>query len=64
MPDLWLIALASAGAALAATLGVVPVVLKGEVSPRLGWANALASGIMFGAGYILLQQGIALRPAA
>lgn len=62
MPDLWLVALASTAAALAAVLGVIPVLIAGEASPRLGWANALASGIMLGAGYILLRHGIALHP--
>lgn len=61
-PDLWLVALSAAAAAAAAILGIVPVIVSGEVSPRLGWANALAAGLMLGAGYVLLQQGIALSP--
>ncbi|TDJ57500.1 MAG: hypothetical protein E2O47_00025 [Gemmatimonadetes bacterium] len=62
MPDLWLVALSAAAAAAAAVLGVIPVIVSGEVSPRLGWANALAAGLMLGAGYVLLQQGITLSP--
>jgi ZIP family zinc transporter len=62
VPDLWLVALSAAAAAAAATLGVIPVIIAGEVSPRLGWANALAAGLMLGAGYVLLQQGLALSP--
>ncbi len=62
MPDLWLVALSAAAAAAAATLGVIPVIIAGEVSPRLGWANALAAGLMLGAGYVLLQQGLAISP--
>lgn len=63
MTDLWFVALSAAAAAAAATLGVIPVIIVGEVSPRLGWANALAAGLMLGAGYVLLQQGLALSPA-
>ncbi len=63
-PDLWLVALSAAAAAAVAVLGVIPVIISGEVSPRLGWANALAAGLMLGAGYVLLQQGIALSPVA
>ena len=62
VPDLWLVALSAAAAAAVAVLGVIPVIVSGEVSPRLGWANALAAGLMLGAGYVLLQQGIALSP--
>ena len=62
MPDLWLVALSAAAAAAAATLGVIPVIIAGEVSPRLGWANALAAGLMLGAGYVLLHRGLALSP--
>ena len=64
MPDLLLVALVSSAAALAAAFGVVPVLIRGAVSPRLGWANALAAGIMLGIGYLLLRQGIALAPTA
>ena len=62
MPDLWLVAVSAAAAAAAAVLGVIPVIVSGEVSPRLGWASALAAGLMLGAGYVLLQQGITLSP--
>jgi len=62
VPDLWLVALSAAAAAAAAAFGVIPVIIAGEVSPRLGWANALAAGLMLGAGYVLLQQGLALSP--
>jgi ZIP family zinc transporter len=46
-------------AALAAGLGVLPHVLRGPV-PRaaLGWANALAAGLMMGVAYMLLTEGL------
>ncbi len=49
-------------AALAAGLGVLPHVLRGPGPlPRaaIGWANALAAGLMIGVAYMLLTVGLA-----
>jgi zinc transporter ZupT len=64
VPDLLLVTLVSTAAALAGAFGIIPVLIRGAVSPRLGWANALAAGIMLGVGYLLLRQGIELGPTA
>jgi zinc transporter ZupT len=46
-------------AALTAGLGVLPHALRGQLSPQvIGWANALASGLMFGVAYTLLTEGL------
>jgi len=46
--------LASAAAALAAALGVLPQAVMGRLAPPvLGWGNALASGLMLGVAYSL-----------
>jgi ZIP family zinc transporter len=46
-------------AALAAGAGVVPELLLGRPSARaIGWANALAAGLMFGVAYLLLTFGL------
>lgn len=49
----------SALASAAAALGVLPHMLGGPV-PRavLGWANALAAGLMLGVAYMLLTTGL------
>jgi zinc transporter, ZIP family len=46
-------------ASLTAGLGVLPHVVRGS-TPRtvLGWANALASGLMIGVAYMLLTVGL------
>lgn len=62
MVDPWLVALTAFLAACSASLGVIPVLLKGDLPGRLGWANALAAGLMMGAGYALLTRGIDLSP--
>ena len=46
-------------AAFAAALGVLPQALRGRPTlPLLGWANALASGLMLGVAYSLLTEGL------
>lgn len=46
-------------AAFTAALGVVPQALSGRLSLRaLGWANALAAGLMLGVAYALLYEGL------
>jgi len=46
-------------AAFAAALGVLPQALRGRPAlPILGWANALASGLMLGVAYSLLTEGL------
>ena len=46
-------------AAFAAALGVVPQAVTGRKLPLpvLGWANALAAGLMLGVAYALLAEG-------
>lgn len=57
----------SALASMAAGLGVLPHMLRGPTPPvALGWANAIASGLMIGVAYMLLTVGLeegALRGA-
>jgi ZIP family zinc transporter len=49
----------SAIAAAAAVVGVVPQALRGRLSlPSIGWANAVASGLMLGVAYTLLIAGL------
>ena len=49
-------------AAVAAGLGVLPQVLSGRLPVRaLGWANALAAGLMLGVAYSLLYEGLPER---
>ncbi|NNK64712.1 MAG: ZIP family metal transporter [Gemmatimonadetes bacterium] len=46
-------------AAFAAGLGVVPRLIRGSLSRgALGWANALAAGLMLGVAYLLLTDGL------
>lgn len=52
-------------AALAASLGVVPQILAGRLPlPVLGWANALASGLMLGVAYSLFTLELDERAMA
>ena len=45
--------------AFAAGLGVVPRMIRGRLSlGALGWANALAAGLMLGVAYLLLTEGL------
>lgn len=65
MPDLdptLIVLLYASIAALSAAIGVVPHALRGEL-PRafLGWANALAAGLMLGVAYALLSEGLGQR---
>jgi len=49
----------SSAAAFAAGLGVLPQAIRGSVSlPMLGWANALAAGLMLGVAYTLFTAGL------
>lgn len=52
----------SSVAAFAAALGVIPQALAGGRLPLpvLGWANALAAGLMLGVAYALLGAGLGL----
>ena len=63
MPDLWLVLFAAASATAVTALGAIPGWLApGNAIRHLGWANALASGMMLGISYVLLQQGITIGP--
>ncbi len=55
----------SALAALWGGVGAVPVVLRGRSRAFwLGWANAVAAGLMLGAAYVLMAAGLGRAPAA
>lgn len=46
-------------AALAAVAGVLPYAVRGRPSlPTIGWANAVAAGLMMGVAYTLLTAGL------
>ena len=46
-------------AALAAALGTLPHALgRAPTRPMIGWANALAAGLMLGVAYTLLTEGL------
>jgi zinc transporter, ZIP family len=46
-------------AAMAAVVGVLPQAFRGVPSlPTIGWANALAAGLMMGVAYTLLTSGL------
>lgn len=46
-------------AALTAVLGTVPFVVgRGPTLAAIGWANALAGGLMIGVAYVLLNEGL------
>lgn len=50
-------------AALAAGLGILPLVGRSRVPTRwIGWSNALAAGVMLGAAYILTAQSAVADP--
>ena len=59
MSQLATVLLAAGLAALAAALGALPQWVKGP-PPRaaIGWANALAAGLMLGVAYTLLTEGL------
>jgi zinc transporter ZupT len=58
-PTLLLLGLATL-AALVAGVGAVPLIGREQPPPRLmGWANALAAGLMLGAAYALVAAGVA-----
>ena len=49
-------------AAMTAVLGVVPLAVRGPPSlSTIGWANALAAGLMMGVAYTLLTTGLGDR---
>lgn len=46
-------------AAMTAAIGVIPQAVLGRLSPvSIGWANALAAGLMLGVAYALLTRGL------
>jgi ZIP family zinc transporter len=46
-------------AAMTAVAGVLPQAIRGQPSlPAIGWANALAAGLMMGVAYTLLTAGL------
>jgi len=58
------VAYASLAAATAA-LGVFPFVTRRRIPTAwLGWANALAAGLMLGASYLLTVEGLEIHPLA
>jgi ZIP family zinc transporter len=60
-----LVFLYSALAVSASALGALPFALRREVPAAwLGWAKALAGGLMFGAAYVLIVEGLELDPSA
>ncbi len=51
-------------ALLCAGLGAIPVALRARLPASwLGWANAVAAGLMLGVAYVLMAAGFAGRPA-
>lgn len=57
--------LAATAAALMASLGAVPLVRRDRVPlVELGWANALAAGLMLGFAYLLMTAGMTAAPLA
>lgn len=52
-------------ASFTAVAGAVPQAVSGRPSPRaIGWANALAAGLMMGVAYTLLTEGLGARLTA
>ena len=67
MDSTLLLLVLSAGAAGAAGFGVLPLLRRQELPlPWLGWANALAAGMMLGAAYLLttIRSNVSPVPAA
>jgi zinc transporter ZupT len=61
-PQTLTVLLYSSLAAGAAALGVAPIALRGRLPlVAIGWANALASGLMLGVAYSLLMSGLAVQ---
>jgi zinc transporter ZupT len=59
------ILLAATGAAAMAALGAIPLVRRERLPlVELGWANALAAGLMLGAAYLLMTAGMTTAPVA
>lgn len=51
-------------ALLSAGLGAIPVAFRQRLPPSwLGWANAVAAGLMLGVAYILMAAGLPRTPA-
>ena len=64
MDPILLILLCASVAAAAAALGVLPLRSPGTAPEAwLGWANALASGLMFGGAIVIAQAGLDHPPA-
>lgn len=58
-----LVLLASAAAAGAAALGPLPLLGREQVPLlAIGWANALAAGLMLGPAYLLMTAGLQFEP--
>lgn len=63
MNDVLTILLVSSLAALAAALGTLPLAGRDRLpTVWLGWANAVAAGLMLGAAYALAIDGFEVRP--
>lgn len=63
MPPTLAVLLYSALAAAAAALGVVPLLGRERIPiVAIGWANALAAGLMLGAAYLLMAAGMEHAP--
>jgi ZIP family zinc transporter len=59
MSPLATVVLVSCVAAAAAALGALPQALgRAPTRPMIGWANALAAGLMLGVAYTLLTEGL------
>lgn len=53
----------SALALLSAALGAIPVAFRQRLPPSwLGWANAVAAGLMLGVAYVLMAVGLPQAP--
>lgn len=63
MDDTLIVLLYSSIAAAAAALGVVPLIGRTRIpTVAIGWANALASGLMLGAAYLLMAVSLDYVP--
>ena len=57
-PVLWVLGCTSL-AALFAALGVLPLIGREKIPRRwMGWANAMAGGMMLGSAYVIAQAGL------